>query len=153
MQTKCRICQTGFEARNRAHVYCSSSCRYIQVKRNAVLWKQTHRARAAITAKAHYYKHHERRLQGGRDSRRRLKERVFSHYGTFCQCCGESRLVFLALDHLQDNGAEERRQVGQAGQRFYLWLQRNNFPPGYQVLCHNCNYAKSHGGCPHRAQN
>jgi hypothetical protein len=26
-----------------------------------------------------------------------------------------------------------------------------NYPAGYQVLCFNCNWAKSHGGCPHAA--
>jgi hypothetical protein len=34
--------------------------------------------------------------------------------------------------------------------RFYRWLITNNFPDDFQILCHNCNYAKSHGGCPHK---
>ena len=27
---------------------------------------------------------------------------------------------------------------------------KNNFPKGFQILCHNCNIAKGHyGKCPH----
>ena len=39
------------------------------------------------------------------------------------------------------------RTRGGAGQ--YWSLVSRGFPAGYQVLCHNCNFAKSHGGCPH----
>jgi hypothetical protein len=31
------------------------------------------------------------------------------------------------------------------------WLVKNKFPGGFQVLCHNCNYAKARSGrCPHQ---
>ena len=38
--------------------------------------------------------------------------------------------------------------------KFYLWLKRNNFPPGYQVLCWNCNCGRSinNGICPHKTE-
>jgi hypothetical protein len=30
-------------------------------------------------------------------------------------------------------------------------LKRRGFPPGHQVLCHNCNMAKQfYGQCPHK---
>ena len=28
------------------------------------------------------------------------------------------------------------------GQVLRNWIIKNNFPKGFQVLCHNCNYAK-----------
>jgi len=32
----------------------------------------------------------------------------------------------------------------------YVWLKRNYFPTGFQLLCHNCNLAKGfYGKCPH----
>lgn len=84
-----------------------------------------------------------------------LKKETLDHYGGHCQCCGETTLVFLALDHIDNNGATERKRVFNthlaAGHRFYKYLKDSGFPPGYQTLCHNCNWAKSHGGCPHRA--
>ena len=33
----------------------------------------------------------------------------------------------------------------------YRWLIKHKFPPGIQVLCHNCNLAKGYyGACPHQ---
>ena len=30
------------------------------------------------------------------------------------------------------------------------WIIENNFPKGFQILCHNCNVAKGlYGECPH----
>jgi hypothetical protein len=75
-------------------------------------------------------------------------------YGGHCACCGETELVFLSLDHLNDNGAEHRRQLreeGINGNGLYRRLRQLDYPSGYQVLCFNCNWAKSHGGCPHAA--
>lgn len=71
----------------------------------------------------------------------------------------ETELTFLTIDHTEDNGAEHRRQMaaekgnawGQAGGPTYRWLRDNNFPPGFQVLCANCNCGKQWNGgvCPH----
>lgn len=65
-----------------------------------------------------------------------------------CACCGEQEPVFLALDHVHNDGAVDRQLIGES-HRIFRWLRRNGFPPGYQVLCHNCNWAKRMGGCPH----
>lgn len=82
--------------------------------------------------------------------RRELKSRILGHYSNGtpkCACCGESHLIFLALDHINENGAEHRKSIHSG--RFYQWIAKNGFPKGFQVLCHNCNWAKSRGGCPH----
>jgi len=35
--------------------------------------------------------------------------------------------------------------------RLYQLLKRNNYPKGYQILCINCNSAKSNNEfCPHQ---
>jgi hypothetical protein len=58
-------------------------------------------------------------------------------------------LPFLALDHISGGGAIHRKEIG-GGADFYRWLIKSGFPPGYQVLCHNCNLAKSaYGSCRH----
>jgi hypothetical protein len=56
--------------------------------------------------------------------------------------------VFLAIDHVDNSGAKHKKEIGGAAY-FYRWLRNNGYPPGFQVLCFNCNWAKSHGGCPH----
>lgn len=82
-----------------------------------------------------------------------VKRKVFDAYGGACQCCGESELVFLALDHVNNDGASERRsqKTGTAvGRGLYLRLIREGFPNTFQILCANCNWAKYvMGRCPH----
>ena len=91
------------------------------------------------------------------ESRRRLRAATFAAYGgSRCVCCEETEEDFLVIDHILDNGADERRQIRErdgihaVGGKFYVWLKKQGFPPGYQVLCHNCNHAKRlRTGCPH----
>jgi hypothetical protein len=78
----------------------------------------------------------------------RIKANVMSHYGGRCVCCGETELVFLTIDHISGGGTKQRKETG-PGTAFYRWLQKNDYPIGYQVLCHNCNFAKTMGPCPH----
>jgi hypothetical protein len=86
--------------------------------------------------------------------RDRLKAEVVEAYGGRCACCSEDGPIFLCIDHINNDGSEHRKKLfGSrlvAGQRFYSWLRKNNFPEGYQVLCWNCNTAKHIlGQCPH----
>jgi len=67
-----------------------------------------------------------------------------------CNCCGEKEVKFLSIDHLNGGGRMQRLRIGGGGDHMYRWLIKNNFPSGFQVLCHNCNQAKgSYGVCPH----
>ncbi len=86
-----------------------------------------------------------------------LKEKVFSAYGGWkCTCCGETEKLFLTIDHIENNGAEQRKNgdYKRSSASFYRWLKKNNFPVGYQVLCFNCNIGKHHNGgtCPHKVR-
>lgn len=85
----------------------------------------------------------------------RIKRKVMEHYGgAFCKCCGESIIDFLTLDHVENNGAEHRREIGNKGRRLFLWLNKNGFMPGFQVMCFNCNIARHWNGgvCPHKTK-
>jgi hypothetical protein len=87
------------------------------------------------------------------------KAAVFSAYGGYvCACCGETERAFLSLDHINNDGAEFRRMIAgkrtAAGQTTYRWLERHNFPEGFQVLCMNCQHGKRMCGgiCPHQVR-
>lgn len=101
-----------------------------------------------------------------RTAEQRLKRRerwisykleVFSHYGgPRCACCGENHLEFLQIDHIGGTGAAHRKELTGStsdGRNFYIWLRQNGFPPGFRVLCTNCNFASGRannaGTCPH----
>ncbi len=88
-----------------------------------------------------------------REWKRRVKIEVFSHYSKGkpkCNCCGFSKLEGLSIDHIKaikrSGNKSSLRSL-----RLYLWLKKNNFPDGFQVLCINCNSAKSDKEfCPHQ---
>lgn len=64
-----------------------------------------------------------------------------------CNCCGENEIKFLAIDHINGCGMKQRKSQGL---NIYSFLKRNNYPDGFQVLCHNCNLAKGfYEKCPH----
>lgn len=71
----------------------------------------------------------------------------------FCACCGEKEVGFLTIDHINNDGAEHRRQIKNGAKGHIdlkVWLNMNGFPKGFQVLCYNCNCAKAFVGvCPH----
>lgn len=99
----------------------------------ASLWVQANRERQRVN--------HKR----ARDRQRAL---VLAAYGGVCACCGEDEYAFLALDHIDGGGRADRSARG--GADWWASLIREGFPEGYQVLCHNCNSAKSwSGACPH----
>jgi len=85
----------------------------------------------------------------------RLKAEVMQAYGGCCTCCQESRLAFLTIDHVANDGAEHRRLLGLSSRpKFYSWLKRKHWPPGFQVLCFNCNCGRHINGgvCPHQEE-
>lgn len=85
-----------------------------------------------------------------------LKLRVINHYGGPCYCCGEDRLAFLTLDHIDGGGLKHRKEINVVGSRFYKWLENNNYPEEIRLrsACANCNMATRHNKvCPHRVEN
>ena len=76
-----------------------------------------------------------------------------------CRCCGEkSHVDFLAIDHIAGKKEmDSERELVKLGYSSSMsaevlgqWIIKNNFPKGFQILCHNCNVAKGvFGECPH----
>lgn len=83
-----------------------------------------------------------------------LKMETIEAYGGKCACCGETAHEFLTIDHIHDDGAEERRLHGggrTGGTAQYTRLRQQGWPKDrYQLLCMNCNFAKRNGYCPHK---
>ena len=89
-----------------------------------------------------------------------VKDAVFKNYGGYrCVCCGETEKSFLTLDHIANDGADFRRmlvgtQARGGGYVTYRFLYTHGFPPGFQVLCANCQHGKrmNKGICPHQVR-
>lgn len=110
-------------------------------------------SKARTRATEYSLENRERIRRRARERTRRVRERVIAKYGGKCQCpgCGISQYEFLAIDHVNGGGCRERRKKRfYNSQAFYNYLDKHQKLAKYQILCHNCNSAKSfYGGCPH----
>lgn len=119
-------------------------------------YQKDYRERNAERLTKYHADKYERTKETGRLVRKRhyekWKKAVFDHYGHECSCCGEKEPKFLTIDHVNDDGAEHRKEVS-AGIVLFRWLVTNGFPRTFRILCFNCNSGRFHNGgiCPHEA--
>ena len=113
------------------------------------------------------YKTSLRDRQQSRLYTRQLKADVIAGYGGRCECCGETQIEFLCIDHADGGGEAWRRKQSSYGparknkrglgspNALYRHLRKNWYPDKVEgmrlrVLCHNCNQSLgSYGYCPH----
>ena len=119
--------------------------------------------RMRIKSRADYQKNHDRELarfakyrkEHEKEIKQRIKDltlEVYSHYSKavsnsdvpVCACigCGEKHIEFLSLDHI--NGRKSMNHGPHIkAEKLCRRLKRDGYPKGIQVLCANCNFAKS----------
>lgn len=80
-----------------------------------------------------------------RKRRRRIKlwREAFEFFGPKCKMCGETNIKFLTIDHINNDGAERRRN-GEKGATDLIQTFKNrdweeSIKKDYQLLCFNCN--------------
>lgn len=102
-----------------------------------------------------WYQIHTERKERDKATHQKLrldrKVMVLTYYGSgrlACVKCGFDDIRALSIDHIDDKGAEHRRQFGykngrrMGGYNIYRWLIRQGFPDGFQTLCMNCQWIK-----------
>lgn len=116
-------------------------------------WYCKNRERCLAKRKASAPQYAQRRSTLNKQRWAELKEKAYAHYGKRCACCGEAEPMFLTIDHINNDGAKYRRQ-GVGGKWLYRWLEKNNYPNEFQILCRNCNFGKyiNKGICPHKGK-
>lgn len=128
----CQICNETKTTHRRSDTKYCEQCR---TKRSWYTWGRTDKGR-------------QRRAE----SHRALRQKAFDGYGGCCNCCGENVFEFLALDHVNGGGREERKKLSTA--QIATKVIRLGYPSDYRVLCHNCNQAIGwYGSCPHQCGN
>lgn len=134
------------------HVYCKP-CNAKKMRDNyhadPALWNRRRNESLQRWRKDHpeklkaQYERHSARM-------REFRREVLGAYGGKCTCCGEATFEFLTIDHINNDGAQHRKEVGESW-AIYRWLKKQGYPDGFQVLCFNCNCAKQFSGqCPHQ---
>jgi hypothetical protein len=88
-----------------------------------------------------------------REAYRALRLKVVAIYGGRCVCCGEIEPDFLSLDHINNDGGQQRSGGNRSGSALYKYALKER-PQDLQLLCYNCNCARGHYGvCPHKRGN
>lgn len=71
-----------------------------------------------------------------REYREKLRLECYDILGNSC-ACGETDVVVFQIDHINDNGVEDRQLAPHQ-----LLLKVRDKPEEYQILCANCNWRK-----------
>jgi hypothetical protein len=147
---KCKPCQ---KSTRKAKYYKDPQ----RSKDNVMAWRKANPERSREIQRKYWERNPERYaelLSGRKRERSELRVRVLRHHAggdPSCACCGERETRFLVVDHTEGGGNKHRKEIGRVGTHFYKWLLENEFPPGFRVLCHNCNFSiGAYGDCPHR---
>lgn len=82
----------------------------------------------------------EKNRQISRKAKAALRQKVLDAYGRKCTRCGFSDERALTLDHILNNGAQERKAIGERG--VYLRCLKIEHRTEYQTLCMNCQFIK-----------
>lgn len=77
----------------------------------------------------------------GKEHLRKRKEQALKVYGERCVLCGHNNFKDLCLDHIA-NGGYIHRILDFKAASLVIWVYKNNYPPGFQTLCRNCNARK-----------
>lgn len=170
----CKCCGKEFEeVPSKDRIFCSHKCSIIWYrspdhksstleKKKASCKKWTDKNRGKVNAAAKRRRDRNKNNLEYKTKRRRciaqglvkLRHEVIMAYGGYsCLCdhggepCGPKPSEFLCIDHI--NGRNKAKGSARGGYHHYRKLRRENFPPGYRVLCHNCNAALGfYGYCP-----
>lgn len=147
--TVCRDCKaTAVERR----IYTSGLCGPCSAARQRA-WRAANLEKARAIGRAHYERNRVKHDESCKVNTQKVRSQVLLAYGSKCACCQEDRREFLAIDHINGGGYQHRKALKlSSGSQFFYWLRREGFPPGFRVLCHNCNFSLGrYGYCPHGA--
>lgn len=152
----CKCNKAGQEYFHWNKSWCAT-CETLRKKLSARKHWGNNRAEKNKEALLRYYKNHARIRAQHKGRWERIKDEAFKKYGGYkCNCCGEMEKLFLTLDHINGGGTKHRKETKGGGQWVYRWILKNDFPPGFQVLCMNCNFGKGQNfrknginKCPH----
>ena len=100
-----------------------------------------------IENKRTYYKNNkEKIIEKNKKRKNKLRFFVFEKLGSFkCIKCGFDNINALCIDHINNDGSEDRKKIG--FDSIALYRKILNMPQSearnlYQVLCRNCNWLK-----------
>ncbi len=156
----CRKCGIELNDENRylstkkSHSKICKICDNKKSLESYYLHKEKRRKQQNEYNKIYYSINRKQCLEDGKSRQQKRRQIILNHYSNNtiqCACCGEKEIKFLSIDHINNDGAAHKKEIGGFGY-LYTWIIKNNFPEDFQVLCMNCNFGKRMNGgiCPHK---
>lgn len=82
--------------------------------------------------------------------RLKLKYKVIRSLGGKCECCFDTQIEFLQVDHINKDGKQHRKEIGRSA-KLYKDMLKNPTRHALRILCANCHFAITNSGtCPHQ---
>jgi hypothetical protein len=84
----------------------------------------------------------EKTLKYSKQEAKSRRLRILKHYSNGemkCAMCGFSDIRCLSIDHINGDGAKHRKKIKT---HLNYWIEKNNYPDGFQILCMNCQFIK-----------
>lgn len=116
--------------------YRANRERLLESKR---LWAKNQGETLLARRRELYASHRWKAMQESRDLDKLAVINVYTNGEGTCRHCGQGDIDVLCLDHINDDGAAHRKEIGREA---FRWAIRNDYPPIFQVLCYNCNIKK-----------
>lgn len=133
IEKQCEICRSCFVPRQPTQKYCSKKCLQKGKQKGIAFQKMSSKA--------------------NKKHRNSLRIKFHAMYGSICVRCGEAEMIFLTVDHKNNDGHIERQLLNDESGRKTLRKAIQVYNPiDYQVLCFNCNCGKNRNNVeyPHR---
>ena len=124
-----------YYAENQEELRAKRRAYYYAHRDEALAYAKEYTARDRDKARANYRRYH-----------RSIRLRVLNHFGGKCQWpdgCDITDPDMLQIDHINGDGykhRKERKASAHGGASLHMWLIKNNFPPGFRILCANHNW-------------
>ncbi len=142
-------CHVIFSPRRGNQKYCSYDC-YIDVKNE----RRRESRELDPEGKRQYdfewrRKNRSQHLQQKKVYQKKIRQMVHEIYGSKCVWCGQTYEAILCLDHINNDGAKERKRRSHKATHFHIWedfKKTGEWRKDIQILCISCNWAKAYNG-------
>ena len=137
-----------YRKKNKEHIAARSAIYRAENKERIAAYQSEHREMYRERKNERQHRWREKNQARFKVERKHLRSQFFEKYGRICACCGETDERCLTIDHVRNNGGEERKKM--SGPAILKKAINNVDFTQYQILCWNCQIRKLYNGgvCP-----
>jgi hypothetical protein len=145
LDTRCKSCRRKIYAQNREKVIAKVKENY-QKKRDKILEQKKEsypkKRDTVLKSRRKSWKENPSIRENNQKYKKERKRICYKLLGNSCKICGHNDQDILVIDHIHDDGQEERK-TGLSNIKLWNKIINEGDCGKYQLLCFNCNLKKS----------